>query len=80
MITYVILTISALHAPVNNSWVLCAFDYVYLGDPSPEDMGDISADPIQKVLPKVIEATNRVLVSNGDDDFILMTNGTLLSM
>jgi carboxypeptidase D len=32
------------------------------------------------VLPQVIEHTNRVLVANGDLDFIIITNGTLLSI
>jgi carboxypeptidase D len=31
-------------------------------------------------LPKVIEATNRVLIANGDFDFEIITNGTLLSI
>ena len=35
---------------------------------------------IQHVLPQVIEATNRVIVSNADWDGLLLTNGTLLSI
>lgn len=46
----------------------------------PYGNGDTSLDPIQYVLPKVIEATNRVLIANGDYDFELITNGTLLSI
>jgi carboxypeptidase D len=42
--------------------------------------GDFSLDPIQSVLPQVIEATNRVLVANGDFDFEIVTNGTLISI
>jgi carboxypeptidase D len=42
--------------------------------------GDTSLDPIQYVLPKVLEATNRVLIANGDYDFEIITNGTLLSI
>jgi carboxypeptidase D len=41
---------------------------------------DRSPDPIQGVLPQVIEATNRVIVSNADWDGLLLTNGTLLSI
>lgn len=41
---------------------------------------DLSADPIQHVLPQVIEATNRVLISHADWDAKLLTNGTLLSI
>ncbi|KAH8791457.1 Alpha/Beta hydrolase protein [Hyaloscypha finlandica] len=39
--------------------------------------GDTSPDPIQFVLPRVIEATNRVLVSNGDLDMSIIADGTL---
>lgn len=46
----------------------------------PEEEGDTSADPIQHVLPQVIEATNRVLIGNGDYDMIILTNGTLMSI
>lgn len=73
----------ALHAP-NVSWVECTASKVYLGGEDglggPEAKGDLSPDPIQGVLPQVIEHTNRVLVSNGDYDMIVQTNGTLLSI
>ena len=46
----------------------------------PEGNKDRSSDPIQGVLLQVIEATNRVLISNGDWDGLLLTNGTLLSI
>jgi hypothetical protein len=45
------------------------------GDGGPESEGDLAADPIQKVLPQVIEGTNRVLVGNGDLDMIIISNG-----
>lgn len=72
----------ALHAPASVQWSECN------GNPfgadkdqgGPEGEGDLSADPIQKVLPQVIEATNRVLVANGDYDMIILTEGTLLSI
>jgi hypothetical protein len=44
----------------------------------PEGEGDTSLDPIQSVLPRVIGATNRVLVSNGDLDMSIIADGTLL--
>jgi carboxypeptidase D len=46
----------------------------------PESEGDVSADPIQKVLPRIIEATQRVLVANGQLDMEIITNGTLLAI
>lgn len=72
---------AAMHAP-NIDWSICGENRVFIGPPNsgPESEGDLSADPIQHVLPQVIEATNRVLVSNGDLDFIIITNGTLLAI
>ncbi|KAJ9620999.1 hypothetical protein H2203_007586 [Taxawa tesnikishii (nom. ined.)] len=74
----------AIHAPLDVSWAECANQNVFVGNSynltGPEGEGDTSADPIQHVLPQVIEATNRVLVSNGDYDMIIITNGTLLSI
>ena len=64
----------AMHAPMNVDWLECAAKPVFLGkgggiynDQSPgsggpEGYGDTSPDPIQGVLPRVIEATNRVLM------------------
>jgi len=79
---------AALHAPQTASWAECTSSGVFVGGAKsgayytggPEGEGDLSADPIQKVLPQVIEATNRVLVTNGDFDMIIITNGTLLAI
>ena len=79
---------AAIHAPDYVDWAVCAANPVFIGGPKedgyytggPEGEGDLSADPIQHVLPQVIEATNRVLVSNGDFDMIIITNGTLMSI
>lgn len=70
----------ALHAPESVTWAECANDPVFVGTGGPEGEGDLSLDPIQHVLPQVIEHTNRVLVSNGDYDMIIQTNGTLLAL
>lgn len=64
---------TALHAPQYIDWTECSNENVFVG-------GDNSAQPNLYVLPKLIEATNRVLIANGDYDFILPTNGTLLSI
>lgn len=70
----------AMHAP-NTKWAECSSKPVFTGgNAGPEGEGDISADPIQHVLPQVIEATNRVLVANGDYDMIIMTDGTLTAI
>jgi carboxypeptidase D len=71
---------AAMHAP-NIEWNICNSG-VFIGSTSPDDNqeNDTSLDPIQYVLPKVIEHTNRVLVANGDLDMIIITNGTLLAI
>ncbi|KAB8069999.1 Alpha/Beta hydrolase protein [Aspergillus leporis] len=70
----------AMHAP-NLTWSGCSNEAVFVGgDIGPEQEGDVSANPIEHVLPQVIEATNRVLISNGDYDMIILTNGTLLAI
>ncbi|KAJ6092671.1 hypothetical protein N7486_007960 [Penicillium sp. IBT 16267x] len=70
----------ALHAP-NITWSECSNEPVFVGgNAGPEQEGDISANPIEKVLPQVIEATNRVLIGNGGFDMVIITNGTLLSI
>ena len=72
----------AMHAPDVN-WYLDQHRPVFVaggGKGEPEMAGDTSPDPIQSVLPQLIEATNRVLISNGDLDMIIITNGTLLAI
>ncbi|KAG0650120.1 Serine-type carboxypeptidase F [Hyphodiscus hymeniophilus] len=70
----------AMHAPLNIAWAECSGPVFAKSSGGPEDEGDFSPDPIQNVLPQVIEATNRVLVANGALDFVIITNGTLLSI
>lgn len=62
-----------MHAPQNVEWSECS-------GPVFVDDDDTSLDPIQKVLPQVIEATNRVLVANGQLDLVVITDGTLLAI
>lgn len=69
----------AMHAPMDVEWLECKGP-VFVGEGGPQDEGDLSADPIQAILPRVIEATNRVLVSNADLDMEILTVGTLLAI
>ena len=72
---------TALHAPSATRWALCGGKvFTTSRGGGPQHRGDLSIDPIQGVLPQVIEATNRVLVTNGDYDMIIITNGTLISL
>lgn len=70
---------AAMHAPTDVDWEECSGP-VFVGRGGPYGNGDTSADPIQSVLPKVIEATQRVLVSNGQYDLVIITEGTLLAI
>jgi len=72
----------AMHAP-DIEWYECSVEPVFVSPttgPDDDYQFDTSLDPIQSVLPKVIEHTNRVLISNGDLDMVIITNGTLLSI
>jgi carboxypeptidase D len=62
-----------MHAPTQIDWQECSGPVFFNNE-------DSSLDPIQHVLPQVIEATNRVLVANADLDFVIITTGTLLSI
>ena len=65
---------AAMHAPANIVWQEYSNGSVFFNSI------DNSLDPIQYVLPQVIEATNRVLVSNANLDFVVITADTLLSI
>lgn len=68
----------AIHAPDMN-WFEC-HGPIFVGTGGPEGGGDLSIDAIQSVLPRVIEATNRVLIANGNLDMELPTIGTMLAI
>jgi carboxypeptidase D len=63
---------AAMHAPTTVQWQECGGPVFVRGDKS--------IDPIRKVLPQVIEATNRVLISNANLDMVIMTQGTMLAI
>lgn len=67
----------AMHAP-DIKWQECSSEPVFVGGPNHNE--DLSEDSIIRVLPQVIESTNRVLVSNGDYDFNVIRNGTLMAI
>ncbi|ETI22932.1 hypothetical protein G647_04726 [Cladophialophora carrionii CBS 160.54] len=70
----------AIHAPVDREWSLCNGNPFLGREGGPQNLGDLSADPIQHVLPRVIDATQRVLISNSDLDFETPTTGTQLAI
>ncbi|CAG7920545.1 unnamed protein product [Penicillium olsonii] len=71
----------ALHVPEDINWELCSIESVFVGaDPGPQQLYDESPNPTEHILPRVIEATNRVLISNGAWDYLIITNGTLVAI
>ncbi|KUJ21116.1 alpha/beta-hydrolase [Mollisia scopiformis] len=71
---------AAMHAPPNTTWSECNGPVFISYSGGPEDEGDFSPDPIQFILPQVIENTHRVLIANADLDMEIITNGTLLAI
>ncbi|KAI0475720.1 carboxypeptidase [Xylariaceae sp. FL0804] len=63
---------AAIHAPPT--------DYLVCGDATLFPTGDHSEPSSFTALPHVIERTNNVIVGSGDLDFLLMTNGTLITL
>jgi carboxypeptidase D len=63
----------ALHAPFEKEWSVCT-------NKVGTDPDKRSPLPIQGVLPRLIEKTNRVLIASGGLDGIILTNGTLLAI
>ncbi|KAL6897422.1 serine-type carboxypeptidase F [Trichoderma evansii] len=70
----------SLHAPMNRTWGGTCGYRPFKGHGGPYGVGDTSLDSIQHVLPRVIEATNRVLIANGDYDQEILTWGTMLAI
>jgi carboxypeptidase D len=70
---------AAMHAPANVTWSECTGLAFNLTDTTCT-FGDCSLDSIQAVLPRVIEATNRVFIGGGDFDMELPADGVLLAI
>ncbi|KAI1370467.1 alpha/beta-hydrolase [Hypoxylon crocopeplum] len=64
---------AAIHADPNTTWEECSSDDVFVD-------GDSSDPSSWRVLPHVIDATQKVIIGHGTLDMILLPNGTLLSI
>ncbi|CAK7263033.1 hypothetical protein SEPCBS119000_000277 [Sporothrix epigloea] len=64
----------AIHAPLNVTWSECTDSDVFLGGI------DNSLASSINVLPKVIDATKNVIIGHGSMDYVLIANGTLLTI
>ncbi|EPQ25803.1 uncharacterized protein PFL1_06670 [Pseudozyma flocculosa PF-1] len=70
----------AINAPVNFKWEECSSDNVFKtksGLDSDAEAGHYSSFD---VLPSVIERSNRTVIAHGMLDYVLLVNGTLLSV
>lgn len=70
---------AAMHAP-NVTWSECNGNAFNSSAATDTPYGDTSPDPIQEVLPRVIDHTGRVLIASGEFDMELPTLGTLLGI
>ena len=66
-----------IHAPVNRTWEFCASEPVFVNG---TDLSQNAGPGSQPVLPRVIEATQNVLLGHGSRDFVLIADGTLLTI
>ncbi|CAK7272610.1 hypothetical protein SEPCBS57363_005216 [Sporothrix epigloea] len=64
----------AIHAPLNVTWSECTDSDVFVGGTDSSLASSIYA------LPNVIEATNNVIIGHGAMDYVLVANGTLLTI
>lgn len=69
----------ALHAP-NITWSLCNGQAFNTSAAPDTPYGDTSADAIQGALPRVIDATQRVLIAGADFDMEVPQLGILLAI
>ena len=65
---------AAIHAPPSVSWAICAEQPVFV------DNIDASPESSLTVLPRVIDATQNVIIGHGALDMVLIANGTLLAI
>lgn len=67
---------AAIHAPMSQTWSFCR-DGVFVND---TDATLLSGPGSQPVLPRVIDATQNVIIAHGARDWVLMEDGALLTI
>lgn len=72
---------AAINAPVGTNWMQCTMKNVFGNGSNNQSLSDQSPGPANDgVLARVIEYTNNTFIGNGNLDFLLNTNGTLLAI
>lgn len=68
----------AIHAPVDDKdWVFCTTDPVFVNG---TDTSVLEGPGSQPAIPNVIDRTQNVILGHGIQDFVLISDGTLLSI
>jgi len=67
----------AINAPVNHTWEFCSSTPVFVDN---TDLSQNAGPGSQPVLPRVIDATQNVILGHGSRDFVLIADGTLLTI
>lgn len=67
---------AAINAP-DKEWVFCSNDPVFVDGVDNSLLGGPGSQP---VIPNVIDKTQNVILGHGSQDFVLMSDGTLLSI
>ncbi|KAK5658252.1 hypothetical protein OQA88_2227 [Cercophora sp. LCS_1] len=68
---------AAINAPVNHTWEFCSSEPVFVNG---TDLSQNAGPGSQPVIPRVIEATQNVIFGHGSRDFVLIADGTLLTI
>ncbi|KAK4454445.1 serine carboxypeptidase [Podospora aff. communis PSN243] len=68
---------AAINAPVDHEWEFCSSTPVFINN---TDLSQNAGPGSQPVLPRVIDATQNVLLGHGSRDFVLIADGTLLTI
>lgn len=66
-----------LHAPLDQEWFYCTPNAVFIND---TDTSVVDGPGSQPVIPGVVDRTQNVILGHGIQDFILITDGTLLTI
>ena len=70
----------AINAPVNTHWYECSPDNVFNTSTGLSTDANAGVYSSTSVLPKVIEGSKRTVIGHGNLDYVLIGNGTLLSI
>lgn len=68
---------TTIHAPQDKEWLFCTNDPVFVDG---LDSSVVDGPGSQPVLPNVIDRTQNVILGHGSQDFVLISDGTLLSI